>query len=135
MANLKFRLFYSNLVEILDRHKDFAAGPTELKHYLDHVECGRGSTRYRKQFPLRDQPLECNTKAIKLPEAMGLHLMEKLCVIWVIIFGLGFFGTTLIFGISWWALKGDIQGAFGAAGFFSSFLGVVALSITATVSL
>jgi uncharacterized membrane protein YvlD (DUF360 family) len=69
---------------------------------------------------------------LRLPEAIGLQLVDELCLLWIMIFCAGYFVATLVFGIVWWIAKNDVQGAFAAAGFFASFLGVVALGVTST---
>jgi hypothetical protein len=121
-------------VAILDVYHDFNTGATELKHYLDHPEAGRGIAWYRNTFPLREEKVKKDPDVLRPPEAIGIQLVEKLCPFWIMIFSCAYFIATLIFGISWWIVKNDIQGAFGAAGFFASFLVIVALGITAAVS-
>ena len=119
---------------ILDKHKDFDAAALELKHYLDYPECGRGRSYYRDRLPLRDEEVKKDPDVLKLPEALGLELIEVLSALWVFIFGTGFFFAVLVFAISYWAIYKDIQGAFAAGGFLASFLAVVSMGITAVVS-
>ena len=45
-----------------------------------------------------------------------------------------YFLGTLVFGITWWAVRGDIQGAFGAASYFASFVGVISIIVMVGVS-
>lgn len=109
-------------------------GSAELTHNFYHSECGRGSTWYRSRLPLHDEPIFKARGILQPPEAVGLHLVEKPSIFRFMMLCVGYFLGTLVFGLTWWVVTGDIQGAFSAAGYFASFVGVVSLVVMVAVS-
>lgn len=67
-------------------------------------------------------------------EAVGLLLVEMLCPLRILKLCVFYFLVTVIFAATWWAIKGDMSGAFGAGAYLMSFLTIVALVVTIIVS-
>jgi len=105
-----------------------------MKHMFDHPECGRGSIDYRQDLPLRESEVKRPDNKVKSPEALGIHLVEVLSVMWVIGYGMAFFALISVFGITWWICKGDISGGFTAAGFFGLGLSLLGGSVALVMS-
>jgi len=102
----------------------------ELKYHFDHPDCGRGNTWYRNRLPLRDDLVIKPREILAPPEAVGLLFVEGLSPMRTLRLGVGYFVITLVFGITWWVVKRDIQGAFGAAAYLVSFLSILAIVVT-----
>ena len=121
-------------MEILQEVESSTFGSAELTYNFYHPECRRESTWYRSRLPLYDEPILRRPDALQPPEAIGLHLVERPSIFRLTMLCVGYFLATLVFGITWWAVRGDIQGAFSAAGYFASFAGVVSLVAMVAVS-
>ena len=121
-------------MELLEEMESSDFGSAELTHNFYHCECGQGITWYRSRLPLRNEPLLKLPEILQPPEAVGLQLLEKPSIFRFMMLCVGYFLATLVFGITWWAVRGDIQGAFGAAGYFASFVGIVSLVIMVAVA-
>jgi len=131
---LKFRLFWSNLVEVLQEVESSNFSFAELTHNFYNPECRRESTWYRSRLPLYDEPILKLPEILQSPEAVSLYLVEKPSIFRLIALCVGYFVITLVFGITWWVVRDDIQGAFDAASYFASFVGVVSLMVVIVVS-
>ena len=109
-------------------------GPSEVKHFLDHVERARGSVTYRENFPLRRSRVEKSPGGRTFPTAFGLELVEELSVIRIMTYCVIYFAATLSFAVVWWIWKKDMGGAFGAAAVFLTLLTIVSLGMTIIVT-
>ena len=103
-------------------------------HFLDFPECGRGVAFLRDQLPLCDAPVQLTRESRRLPHAIGIELVEKLSALWVMVYCSVFLIAISVFVAAWWSIKGDMQGAFGAASFFASFLGIIGIGLATAVS-
>jgi hypothetical protein len=127
----KFQLLPWYYINILQVYHDFDAGPTELRHYLDHPQSGRGLKLYRDQFPLYHEQFTGPIDLVNPPEAFGIQLVECLSVWWIIIWSMVYLFGTLMFGVSWWFIKKDIQATFLATVIFASCGILITIGIVA----
>lgn len=85
-------------------------------------------------MPLRDEVVRRSPGIQDHPEAIGLHLeaapdglsVAVLCAVYML--------ATAIFGIVWWLVNDDMQGAFSAAGYFASLVGIPTFMLMLVVS-
>ena len=127
-------MFHSNLVATVKIYKTPRVEENEFMHFLSFPACGRGVSIIRDQLPLRDAPVRFTPGTRRRPHAIGIELVEKLSALWVMGYCIAAFIAISLFASIWWLLKGDMQGAFGAAGFFASSLGILAIGVTIAVS-
>jgi len=134
LTDIVSNLLHSNLVEIVDNLDEFGVGSGELRHFFEHPHCGRGSVSYRQRLPLRHDVITKDRNSFHNPEALGVLLFDDLSNVAIMVLCSVYFAATLAFGIVWWVVKGDMQGAFGAAAYFATFSGLISLSVTAVLS-
>lgn len=122
-----------NLVKILEEHESPDLPSSELIHIFNNPECGRGDTWYRSRLPLRPEHVRRTDEDDDLPVAHGIQVVERLSQWKILTLCLWYLFATLLFGVIWWAVKGDIQGGFSAASYFASYVGVASLVIMVVV--
>jgi hypothetical protein len=86
-----------------------------MDFFTDPENINPNCTLVIEQLPKRTCG-ELQSPSLELREAWGIYFKEDwdwVRIWWIL--ALGFFPPSLLFGILWGILKGDIQGAFGVA--------------------